>query len=87
MTAKLWDPNSATLVASFSTIQPAHTLSMSPTQTLAAVGCDDCCIRLLDVSAGVATHTLMGANFMIRGTVFQLSIRDVSFWSSLSNVV
>lgn len=60
MTAKLWDPNTAALVASFSTIQAANTLTMCPKQPLAAVGCEDSCIRLLDVTAGVATHTLMG---------------------------
>lgn len=62
MTAKLWDPNTTALVASFSTIQPVHTLAMNAKQPLAAVACDDCCIRLLDVAAGVATHTLLGAS-------------------------
>eukprot|EP00892_Ulva_mutabilis_P001651 jgi/Ulvmu1/11487/UM077_0036.1 len=60
-TAKLWDPNAAALVAEFATATPAHTMRMAPsTHPIAAVGCEDGCIRLLDIAAGVTCNTLMG---------------------------
>lgn len=60
-TAKLWDPNAAAVVAEFATATPAHTMRMAPSaHPVAAVGCDDGCIRLLDVAAGVTCNTLMG---------------------------
>lgn len=60
-TAKLWDPNAAALVAEFATATAALTLRMAPSaHPIAAVGCEDGCIRLLDVAAGVTCNTLMG---------------------------
>jgi WD40 repeat protein len=61
-TAKLWDPNTATLVATFNTTSAAQNLVIAPKQPVAAVACDDKCIRLVDIAAGVTAHTLMGAS-------------------------
>ena len=63
-TAKLWDSNAGALVAEFATATPSHSMRMAPSaHPVAAVGCDDGCIRLLDIAAGVTCNTLMGMRF------------------------
>jgi WD40 repeat protein len=64
-TVKLWDPNTVENVSTFQAATPVAAVAMARamgvSSKLAAVGCADSCVRLIDIASGVPTHTLEGA--------------------------